>query len=290
MKRVEEASEASARSPCRAPATVDVDQVHGAGAPGRAGRAWSRRRTRAGRPAGSACRRAGPAPPPAARRGAAPPARSARPARRCRSARRRRRPPSRTVMRRFSEASAMVAPPVQDFDGAFQTMVVSEASTSPAAFSRTMPSPQKQRTNSRPPSAPFTSQRARANSLAYVQSTTNAQPFGASQSDPRDVCATRPRRLPRWCRRRRAPTAQTLACPLQRRSRAPRARRRAAGPSPDTAAAREGRERHGRAARDVVLRHVPAAERPRDLVERAVLHGAAVEGHPRGAGKDVRIH
>ena len=26
-------------------------------------------------------------------------------------------------MRRFSEASAMVAPPVQDFDGAFQTMV-----------------------------------------------------------------------------------------------------------------------------------------------------------------------
>ena len=28
----------------------------------------------------------------------------------------------------------MVAPPVQDFDGAFQTMVVSEASTSPATF------------------------------------------------------------------------------------------------------------------------------------------------------------
>ena len=40
--------------------------------------------------------------------------------------------PSRTVMRRLSEASAMVAPPVQDFDGAFQTMVVSEASRSPA--------------------------------------------------------------------------------------------------------------------------------------------------------------
>ena len=39
---------------------------------------------------------------------------------------------SRTVMRRLSEASAMVAPPVQDFDGAFQTMVVSEASRSPA--------------------------------------------------------------------------------------------------------------------------------------------------------------
>ena len=61
-------------------------------------------------------------------------------------------------MRRFSEASAMVAPPVQDIDDAFQTLVVSEASTSPAAFSRTVPSPPKQRTNSRPPSAPLTSQ------------------------------------------------------------------------------------------------------------------------------------
>ena len=71
--------------------------------------------------------------------------------------------PSRTVIRRFSEASAMVAPPVHDLDGAFQTMVVSEASTSPAAFSRTVPSPPKQRTNKRPPSAPFTSQRASAN-------------------------------------------------------------------------------------------------------------------------------
>jgi hypothetical protein len=47
----------------------------------------------------------------------------------------------------------MVAPPVQDFDGAFQTTVVSEASTSPAAFPRTVPSPPKQRTNKRPPSA-----------------------------------------------------------------------------------------------------------------------------------------
>ena len=42
--------------------------------------------------------------------------------------------PNRTVIRRFSEASAMVAPPVHDLDGAFQTMVVSEASTSPATF------------------------------------------------------------------------------------------------------------------------------------------------------------
>ena len=42
--------------------------------------------------------------------------------------------PSRTVMRRFSEASAMVAPPVQAHDGVFQTMMVRNASTSPAAF------------------------------------------------------------------------------------------------------------------------------------------------------------
>jgi mannose-6-phosphate isomerase-like protein (cupin superfamily) len=42
----------------------------------------------------------------------------------------------------------MVAPPVQDFDGAFQTVVVSEASTSPAAFSRTVPLPTKRRGNS----------------------------------------------------------------------------------------------------------------------------------------------
>ena len=40
----------------------------------------------------------------------------------------------------------MVAPPVQDFDGAFQTMVVSEASTSPATFSRTVRSRPTQRT------------------------------------------------------------------------------------------------------------------------------------------------
>jgi hypothetical protein len=45
-------------------------------------------------------------------------------------------PPSRTVIRRFSEAWAVVAPPVQDLDGGFQTMVVREASTSPAMFSR----------------------------------------------------------------------------------------------------------------------------------------------------------
>ncbi len=39
-------------------------------------------------------------------------------------------------MRRLSEAPAMVAPPVHDFDGAFRTMVVSEASTWPAANGR----------------------------------------------------------------------------------------------------------------------------------------------------------
>ena len=97
--------------------------------------------------------------------------------------------PSRTVMRRLSEASAMVAPPVQDFDGAFQTMVVSEASTSPPTFSRTVPSPAKQRTKSLPPSAPLTSQCASANSLAWMQSTTKAKPFCASSSNPREVGA-----------------------------------------------------------------------------------------------------
>ena len=45
----------------------------------------------------------------------------------------------------------MVAPPVQDFEGAFRTVVVSEASTSLAGFSRTVPWPTKQRTKSRPP-------------------------------------------------------------------------------------------------------------------------------------------
>jgi hypothetical protein len=44
--------------------------------------------------------------------------------------------------------------------------MVSEASTSPAAFSRTVPSPPKQRTNRRPPSAPLTSQQASPNSFA----------------------------------------------------------------------------------------------------------------------------
>jgi hypothetical protein len=85
--------------------------------------------------------------------------------------------------------SAMVAPPVQDLEGAFQTMVVREASTSPAAFSRTRPSPPKLRTKSLPPSAPLTSQCASANSLGCVQSTTRTKPFCASQSSPREVGA-----------------------------------------------------------------------------------------------------
>jgi hypothetical protein len=92
-------------------------------------------------------------------------------------------------MRWLSEASAMVAPPVQDFDGVFRTMVVSEASTSPAAFSRTVPSPPKQRTKTRPPSAPSTSQCAGANSFAFVVSTTKAKPLWASSGSPRPVGA-----------------------------------------------------------------------------------------------------
>ena len=89
----------------------------------------------------------------------------------------------RTVMRLMSGASAMVAPPVQDLAGAFQTTVVSEASTSLAAFSRTVPAPSGQR----PPSAPLTSQCARAISLAWVQPAAKAKPFCASNSRPRAV-------------------------------------------------------------------------------------------------------
>ena len=89
MKRVDEASGASARSPCLAPRSrSDAPRQR----PSWAGRGWSPPGTRAARPAASACRRAGPATPPANRRGAAPPARSARPGRRCRSARRQPRP------------------------------------------------------------------------------------------------------------------------------------------------------------------------------------------------------
>ncbi len=89
----------------------------------------------------------------------------------------------------------MVAPPVQDFDGAFQSMVVSEASASPAASSRTVPSPPKQRTKRRPPSAPLTSQCASANSFACVVSTTKARPFCASIESPREVGVTPSRPL-----------------------------------------------------------------------------------------------
>jgi hypothetical protein len=93
-------------------------------------------------------------------------------------------------MRRFSDESSMLAPPVHAFDGAFRTMVASEASASPAASSRTIPSPPKQRTNKRPPSAPLTSQCASANSFACVVSTTKAKlvlsclwfPFGPAGS------------------------------------------------------------------------------------------------------------
>jgi hypothetical protein len=77
-------------------------------------------------------------------------------------------------MRRLSEASAIVPSPVQDLDGAFQTMVVRGTRTSAAAFSRTRPSPPKQGMKSHPPSAPLTNQWARANSSAGSRSTRKA--------------------------------------------------------------------------------------------------------------------
>lgn len=48
-------------------------------------------------------------------------------------------------MRRFSDESAIGASPVQALDGVFQIGVVSEASTSPARFSRTVMAASKQR-------------------------------------------------------------------------------------------------------------------------------------------------
>lgn len=63
--------------------------------------------------------------------------------------------PKRTVMRLFSDASAMAAPPVQALDGMFHSSVVIEASASPAMFSRTFIA-SKQRTKINPPSAPPT--------------------------------------------------------------------------------------------------------------------------------------
>ena len=54
----------------------------------------------------------------------------------------------------------------------------------PAAFSCTIPSPPQQRTKSRPQWAPFTSRCARANSMAWVESTMKAKPLCASSSRP----------------------------------------------------------------------------------------------------------
>jgi hypothetical protein len=69
------------------------------------------------------------------------------------------------VIRRFSAASAITLPPVRAMNGAFHCMVVSDASVSPARFSRTVVAASEQRTNSRPPSAPPTRQLAVSASL-----------------------------------------------------------------------------------------------------------------------------
>ena len=145
MKRVDEASEASARSPYRAPGTVTSTRCTAPGASD--GRSSGTSTTNSRWPTGrvGAPQWSAGAAPLAARRGGVPRVRSARPGRRRRSARRRRRrrgaPASggsarrRPWWRRRSTTST-----------AFQTMVVSEASTSLATFSRTVPSPPKQRT------------------------------------------------------------------------------------------------------------------------------------------------
>ncbi len=69
----------------------------------------------------------------------------------------------------------------------FHSSVVIEASASPATFSRTFIAASKQRTKIRPPSAPPTSEWAKANSLAWLHSTTKAKPRCASSSSPRAV-------------------------------------------------------------------------------------------------------
>jgi hypothetical protein len=92
-------------------------------------------------------------------------------------------------MRRFRKESAITAQPVQVLDGVFHCRVVSEAGTSPAMFSLTTMPASKQRTNSQPPSAPPTSQCARANSLAELVSTAKARHRLASNSSPREVAA-----------------------------------------------------------------------------------------------------
>lgn len=84
----------------------------------------------------------------------------------------------------------MTEPAFQPFAAAFHCMVVPEASTSCGWFSRTVPAPSKQRTQSRPPSAPPTSQCANANSFACVVCTTKAAPRFAFSSSPRPVAAT----------------------------------------------------------------------------------------------------
>ncbi len=93
-------------------------------------------------------------------------------------------------MRRFREESAMVAPPVHDFDSALQAIVVSDASTSPAAFSRTVPLPSKQRTKSRPPSAASTSQRGEGELTGLGAAHHEGEALLRSSSSPRPVAAT----------------------------------------------------------------------------------------------------
>jgi len=83
----------------------------------------------------------------------------------------------------------MTEPAFQPFAAAFHCMVVPEASTSPAMFSRTLAAPSNTRSKSRPPSAPPTSQCVSANSLAEEVSTTKGMPRLASSSSPRDVAA-----------------------------------------------------------------------------------------------------
>jgi hypothetical protein len=70
----------------------------------------------------------------------------------------------------------MSAPGGQLFDAASHGTVVPEASTFCGCSYRILPAPSKQRTQSRPPSAPPASQCARATSLAEAVSAEKAMP------------------------------------------------------------------------------------------------------------------
>jgi hypothetical protein len=132
--------------------------------------------------------------------------------------------PSRTVIHRLSEASAIVAPPVQDFDGAFHTMVVSEASASPATFSWTIDPVAAEAAHEQPPSVGAVDQPVREGDLLGLGATHREgeallrviqQAAGSRRSRPDCAPPSPLRPVGRWSRGLVSPMASTGA-PLRR--------------------------------------------------------------------------